>query len=151
MSRDVKLFLDSNVILSGLISSQGAPRILLDLLCLEVPHLKGMTGRYNLDEIERNLAHRFRDLLPVYQLYLPFLKLEVVSLPSYQEIEPFLGKMSAKDVPVLVAAQRGNADFLVTGDKKGFPKKLAVPLQVISPAGFLNGILPRLVSEWAGV
>jgi hypothetical protein len=51
----VKVFLDSNVILSGLLSERGAPRILLDLLSLRLPFLTGSTGRYNLIEIDRDL------------------------------------------------------------------------------------------------
>ena len=40
----VRVFLDSNVILSGLISDRGAPRILLDLISLELPFLNGSPG-----------------------------------------------------------------------------------------------------------
>jgi predicted nucleic acid-binding protein len=50
-----KVFLDSNVLLSGLFSDKGAPRIILDLLTLNLPMLAGATGRYNLIEVERNL------------------------------------------------------------------------------------------------
>jgi predicted nucleic acid-binding protein len=51
----IKIFLDSNVILSGLLSDKGAPRVILDILCLELPLLKGATGEYNLLEIEKNI------------------------------------------------------------------------------------------------
>jgi predicted nucleic acid-binding protein len=142
---DVRLFLDSNVILSGLISSKGPPRILLDLLSLEVPLLKGLTGRYNLDEIERNLSLRFPSLLPIYREFLPRMHLEVVGVPSYREIEPLLGRMSAKDTPVLASALMGRADYLVTGDKKDFPQALAKPMRVMNPSDFLNKVLPPLI------
>ncbi len=145
MANDVRLFLDSNVILSGLLSSKGAPRILLDLLSIQVPLLKGLTGRYNLDEIERNLKQKFPDLLGVYRGYLPKLHLEVIDVPPYREISPFLGKMSNKDAPVLASARLGQADFLVTGDKKGFPKDLSKPIQVVTPSEFLNRHLPLLI------
>ena len=49
-----KVFLDSNVIISGLFSDKGSPRIILDLLCLDLPVLAGATGQYNIIEIERN-------------------------------------------------------------------------------------------------
>ena len=52
--RIVKLFLDSNVILSGLLSDKGAPRIILDILSLNLPFLSGLTGEFNLLEMERN-------------------------------------------------------------------------------------------------
>jgi hypothetical protein len=35
----IKVFLDSNVILSGLLSDRGAPRLILDVLSLRLPVL----------------------------------------------------------------------------------------------------------------
>ena len=37
-----KFFLDSNVILSGIISDKGSPRIILDLLSLRLPKKRRM-------------------------------------------------------------------------------------------------------------
>jgi hypothetical protein len=56
MEINVRIFLDSNVILLGLLSERGAPRILLNPLSLRLPFLIGSTGRYNLIEIERKLT-----------------------------------------------------------------------------------------------
>lgn len=145
MGGNVRLFLDSNVILSGLMSTNGAPRVLLDLLSLEVPLLQGMTGRYNLEEIERNLKRRFPQLVAVYHDYLPRLRLEVIPIPPYKDIKPLLNKMSAKDTPVLASAKNGQADYLITGDKKGFPKKIAQPIIVLPPDRFLNNELPGII------
>ena len=69
--RAVKVFLDSNVILSGLLSHAGAPRIILDLLSVRFPVLKGMTGPYNLQEIERNLARKLPRAIPVFEQAFP--------------------------------------------------------------------------------
>ena len=66
-----KVFLDSNVIISGLFSDKGAPRIILDLLCLGLPFLIGATGLYNLVEIERNIMKKMPQVLPLYKEYLP--------------------------------------------------------------------------------
>jgi len=147
MNDDVRLFLDSNVILSGLMSSKGAPRILLDLLSIEVPLLKGLIGRYNLDEIERNLKVRFPDLLPIYQEYLPRLRLDIVEVPPFESLEPLLGKMSANDAPVMASARLGRADYLITGNKKDFPNAVADPVKVLTPSEFLNNVLPSLIVE----
>ncbi len=141
----VRVFLDSNVILSGLLSSKGSPKILLDLLSIEVPLLKGMTGQYNLDEIERNLRQRFPDMLAIYREFLPKLYLEIMGVPSYSEIAPLLGRMSPKDLPVLVAARNGNSDYLITGDKKGFPRELLRPVIGVTPTEFLGKIFSKLI------
>lgn len=147
MVKSVRLFLDSNVILSGLISSRGAPRILLDLLSIGVPLLEGMTGRYNLEEIEHNLKRRFPELIAIYKEYLPCLRLKIIKIPSYQDIKPLVKKMSPKDAPVLVSAQIGRADYLITGDKKGFPATLAKPIIVMPPDKFLDQVLPQFIYE----
>jgi predicted nucleic acid-binding protein len=71
-------------------------------------------------EIERNLAKKLPACISVYEKYLPRLNLEIIPLPAKAEIKKYIGVTAAKDVPVLVSALRGKADFLVTGDKKDF-------------------------------
>jgi putative PIN family toxin of toxin-antitoxin system len=146
--RAVRVFLDSNVILSGLISDKGAPRIILDILSLKLPFITGITGRYNILEIERNLKKKVPGIFPVYKQYLSRMNLKIVSLPSAEEVKRFAGHLSDKDVPVLVSAIHGTADFLVTGDKKDFEKlkvRGGYPCVIVSPSEFLETILPAMI------
>ena len=144
----VRVFLDSNVILSGLLSERGAPRILLDLLSLRLPFLIGSTGRYNLIEIERNLKKKMPSLLFLYKAYLPKLNLKVIPLPRPEDIRDFSGQIAEKDIPVLISAIRSKADFLVTGDKQHFGKMKELdkyPFHVVTPSEFLDSILPEIL------
>ena len=84
--KPVRLFLDSNVIISGLLSDRGAPRVILDLLTLRLPGLIGLTGAYNLTEIERNIIRKLPRAVPVYNDYLPRLGLEIIPLPSHTPV-----------------------------------------------------------------
>lgn len=144
--KSVKVFLDSNVIISGLLSDKGAPRVILDLLCLGLPMLAGATGEYNIIEIERNLKKKLPGALPVYRKYLPLLNLEVIPLPSLGAIRKLLGTIADKDVPVLASAINCDADFLVTGDKKDFIKlKGKYSFRIVSPTEFLDIILPEVL------
>ncbi|HTR45153.1 MAG TPA: PIN domain-containing protein [Thermodesulfovibrionales bacterium] len=144
--KGVRVFLDSNVVISGLFSDKGAPRVILDLLCLGLPALAGITGQYNLIEIERNLRKKMPEVLPVYKRYLPFLNLQVIPLPSSGEINELSGTTSDKDIPVLASGIKGDVDFLVTGDKKDFVKlKGKCPFKVLTPAEFLDVILPEVL------
>jgi len=149
--RVVRVFLDSNVILSGLLSDKGAPRIILDLLTLELPFLVGSTGRYNLIEIERNLKRKMPQILAVYKRYLPRLNLKVISVPHPEELKEFAGKITDKDIPVLVSAIRSNADFLVTGDKRHF-QRIKLPddylLKIVTPSEFIDLILPEVLKDF---
>jgi predicted nucleic acid-binding protein len=137
--KPVRIFLDSNVILSGLLSDKGAPRIILDILSLEALFLTGMTGKYNILEIERNLTKKLPQALPVWKQYLPKLNLTVIPLPTKKELSAFLGRTADKDVPVLASAAKGQADSLVTGDKKDFDKlkKKDLPFSIVSPSELL--------------
>ncbi len=142
----VRVFLDSNVILSGLFSDRGAPRILLDLLSLDLPFLKGLTGRYNILEIERNLIKKMPACIPLYKSYLPKLNLIIIPLPSSEELKKYLRVTADKDVPVLVSALKGKADYLVTGDIKDFShlKRIGIlPFTIVNSSEFL-AIIPGL-------
>ena len=151
MAKDpVKVFLDSNVILSGLLSDRGAPRLILDVLSLRLPVLQGATGKYNILEIERNLARKMPNLVPLYRKYMPLLDLEIVPLPSPETIEAMAGQSADKDLPVLASAVACHADYLVTGDKKDFAKAKESEehcFQIVSPAEFLTGALQALIAE----
>jgi predicted nucleic acid-binding protein len=144
----VRVFLDSNVILSGLLSERGAPRIILDLLSLRLPFLTGSTGRYNLIEIDRNLTKKTPSLLSLYKAYLPKLHLKVISLPRPEEVRGFSGQIAEKDIPVLISAIRSKADFLVTGDKQHFGKMKELdkyPFHIVTPSEFIDSILPEFL------
>jgi putative PIN family toxin of toxin-antitoxin system len=146
----VRVFLDSNVILSGLLSERGAPRIILDLLALKLPFLVGSTGRYNLIEIERNLKKKMPEILSVYKRYLPKLSLKIIPLPRIEELRQFSGKIAEKDVPILVSAIRSKADYLVTGDKQHFQKlksKNDYSFKIVTPSEFTDLILPEVLKE----
>ena len=148
--RIVRVFLDSNVILSGLLSDKGAPRTILDLLTLKLPFLVGLTGRYNLIEIERNLRKKMPEILSVYKRYLPKLNLKIISLPRPEELREFSGKITDKDVPVLVSAIRSKTDFLVTGDKQHFQKLKSqgdYSFKIVTPSEFIDFILPEILKE----
>lgn len=148
--RIVRVFLDSNVILSGLLSDRGAPRTLLDLLTLKLLFLVGSTGRYHLIEIERNLRKKMPEILAVYKRYLPRLTLKIIPLPRPEELGEFSGRIANRDVPVLVSAIRSKAGYLVTGDKQHFQKlksKDHYSFKVVTPSEFIDVILPEVLRE----
>lgn len=144
--RSIKIFLDSNVILSGLFSDKGAPRIILDLLSLGLPQLVAATGEYNIIEIERNLIKKMPEALPVYNKYLPLLNLDIIPLPALKEIAKLSGATSQKDIPVLASAINGKVDYLVTGDRKDFSHLTGqYSFKILSPSEFLANILPEVL------
>jgi len=148
-----RVFLDSNVILSGLFSETGPPRIILDIFCLDLPMLHGMTGAFNLIEIERNLQKKMPAALPVYHEYFKKIRLEVIPMPERALVQKLSGSTADKDLPVLASAILGKADYLVTGDKKDFSKsklKGAYAFKVVTPAEFVDQVLPEMLKAIEG-
>ncbi len=147
-ARKVKVFLDSNVILSGLLSDKSYPRIILDLCCLRLEFIQFFTGEYNLIEIERNLKKKLPQALKVYKKYLPSLNLQIVPLPDKKLVRKLSREVAPKDAPVLASAIIAEVDFLVTGDKKDFdPLKgeKHYPFTILSPSEFINEKLPEIL------
>lgn len=148
VKKTIKIFLDSNVTLSGLLSDRGAPRIILDILSLGLPFLQGATGKYNLLEIERNIEKRLPAILDIYRSYLPKLRLETVPMPPIEALTPYWGRIAEKDAPILASAVMSGVDYLVTGDKGFAPLRedISLPLQAVSPSEYV-ALLGHVLAE----
>jgi predicted nucleic acid-binding protein len=144
-----RIFLDSNVILSGFFASEGPPRLILDVLCLGLPVVCGLTGRFNILEIERNLEKQRPGALPVYREYLPLMNLEIIPLPARPDLRPYLGKVEEKDAPVLASAFNGRADLFVSGNRRLLAACRGMPdlrFRAADPGEFLDRILPAILA-----
>ena len=149
-ARAAKVFLDSNVLISGFISGGGPPRMILELLSRDQPYLCAATGRYNIIEIERDIAKKAPASLPTYMEHIKKLALTVVPMPTEVEVEAWPWPVACKDVPVLVSARSWGAEILITGDKKDFEGLNAIaelPFRIVSPAEFLASVLPDLLGR----
>lgn len=145
--RTVKVFLDSGVILSGLVSDRGAPRLILDILSLGLPVLRGVTGRYNLAEIERNIYQRAPAARAVLTQLLPKLNLEVVFMPFLDEIGPFRGFAEEKDLPVIASASIARADYFISEDERLLSRlsgQASFSARPIRPDEFIKDLLVRV-------
>jgi predicted nucleic acid-binding protein len=145
----VRVFIDSNVLISGLFSDKGAPRLILDILGLDLPRLKAVTSAFNIAETERTLEKKLPAALPAFRSCLSRLGPDIVPLPSRKDIERLAGVTAEKDLPVVASAIQGRADVLVTGDQKHLLKirRGALPFLVLSPGEFLEKFLPTLLKE----
>lgn len=79
--------------------------------------------------------------------------LEIIPLPSREDIVRHLGIIADKDVPVLISALNGAADFLVTGDMKDFGRFKEAggfTFVILSPAEFLARIGRKLADSQGG-
>jgi putative PIN family toxin of toxin-antitoxin system len=130
----VRIVLDTNVLISGLLSPHGPPGRILDLV---------LAGELVLVVDDRILSE-YRDVLarPRFgfrradrEALLEYLKQTseaVLASPVTSEL-PDPG-----DLPFLETALEGQVDSLVTGNLRHFPKRARGPLRVESPSQFLE-------------
>jgi predicted nucleic acid-binding protein len=148
--RKHRVFLDSTVILSGLFSDRGAPRLILDLMTLDLPVLAGLTGRFDLLEIERNIGKKLSGALSIWREYVPKLRLEIIPLPSSWDLALLGETAEAKDLPVIASAVNGKADHFVSGDKRLLSRlenRTDFPFRTASPSEFLDVLLPDILGR----
>jgi predicted nucleic acid-binding protein len=145
--RGIRLFLDSNVLMGGIVSSWGLDKATLSLCAAKVCKL--VLAEVVRDEAEENLLlHAERlPLLDADQLiedYRRLIKLtnpELVPYPSQNLVgaRQHLIRHSA-DVPVLLSAMASKPDWLLTHNTKHFTKTVAhrTSLRIATPTEFFR-------------
>lgn len=135
----LRVFLDSNVLISALIGSpESAPVILVDWLAGgQLGQL--LTSKHNLTEVERNLRQPLPDALPIWQEFIARSGVQVVSgtAPRCKGINP-------KDAAIVGAALRRGATHFVTGDKRllaEIRKARLAQLTAVTPREMLDWLL----------
>ncbi len=138
------VFLDSNVIFSGLYSARGAPAAILEHL------IKGrisvVISQQILEEVVRTVKEKLPDALPALRRLLISTPPEVMVDPKPEEIERWAGKIPAADAAILAAAVAARPDYFVTGDNHftGNPSIAEdTGLHIVTPAQFLKIISTR--------
>ncbi len=145
--RRIRLFLDSNVLLGGIISPWGLDKATLSLCAARVCQL--VLAEVVRDEVEENLrlhARRLPSLDPEqlvedYRRLITLTRPEMVPYPK----EDLVGSSRhlirhAADVPVLLSAVASKPDWLLTHNTKHFTKTVAQRsgLRIAAPAEFFR-------------
>jgi putative PIN family toxin of toxin-antitoxin system len=134
-----RVFLDSNVIFSGLYSPEGAPGIILEHF------VKGSIGvvvsQQVLEEVVRTVRAKLPDALPTLRRLLVSIPPEVIADPEREEIERWVKKLPLGDAAILAAATGAQPDYFITGDKH-FTQNPGIgeeaQLHIVTPARFLE-------------
>jgi len=137
------VFLDSNVIIAGLISSTGASAAIRNLG--ETGHIRIVISQHVLTEIDRVIQTKFSDRFP--HLIDQFRAFMQNAAPLLTENPPAARVRQAEaaitdpgDAPILAAAKSAQVDYLVTLDVRHFhtPRVRAhLPIPILTPAEFL--------------
>ena len=136
---ELRIFLDTNVIFSGLYSSHGPAGIILERF------VNGefivVISQQVLEEVVRTMKAKIPDMLPSLRVFLENVSLEIVRDPLYSEVISWKQIINLEDAAILVAAESAQPDYFVTGDKHfldnpGVLEKSG--LCIVSPARFLD-------------
>lgn len=134
-----RVFLDSNVIFSGLYSPEGAPGIILEHF------VKGsisvVVSQQVLEEVIRTVKEKLPDSLPVLRRLLVNTPPEVASAPELPDIKRWTKKLRLGDASILAAAIAAQPDYFITGDRHFVENPSIVKetgLTIVMPAQFLK-------------
>lgn len=132
----MRVVLDTNVLVSGLLSPHGPPGAIVDLVG---------SGAHRVCFDQRILAE-YSDVLTRPRLALPPESVETVLARLVQNglrlVATPLRTMlpDPDDQPFLEVAVAASADHLITGNLKHFPAELCRGVSVVSPRDFLDTI-----------
>ncbi len=133
-----RVFLDSSVLVAGVISQTGASSAILDLG--EAGEIVIVLSKGVLVETDRVFEKKFPELIGDFRGFIRNLSPIVTADPSAQEIREAENVIDKGDAPILAAARKANIHYLVSLDTRHFHTPKARPyLQspIVTPAQFL--------------
>jgi putative PIN family toxin of toxin-antitoxin system len=133
------VFLDSNVIFSGLYSPDGAPGRILELMLQG--GIKVVVSRQTLEEVVRTFDRKLPQALPALSKFFLNSPISIVSDPNPGEYRRWTDTLNEGDACIFAAALAGGSDFFVTGDNhflKNAALKKKSGMLVCSPSQLLQ-------------
>ena len=134
-----RVFLDSNVVFSGLYSARGAPAVILDRFI--EGRLMVVVSQQVLDEVIRTIKEKLPEALPALRKLLLNTPPEIRKDPTPEEITRWSGLLDAGDATILAAAVAAQPDYFVTGDRH-FTENPEIAekadLHIVTPAQFIE-------------
>ena len=140
----MKVFLDSSVLVAASASKTGASAFVLGY-CRRKKVL-GYTSLDALGEAKKNVVLKLEPLSQNrFAFFLKHANILLVEDPSVEETAKCEKVINAKDAPILAAAVKGPASFLLTLDRKHFLKPevmaFAKSLEILTPGEFVTNYL----------
>jgi len=130
----MKIVLDTNIVVSGLLHSEGNPGQVLALAlsgAIHVCHHEQILAEY------REVLARPRFKLNAARVKEVLAKLEMDGI-NLEVREEKLDLPDADDEPFLAVALAASADYLVTGNIRHFPSEKRKGCSVVTPAEFIE-------------
>lgn len=127
----MKVFLDTNVIISAFITHGHAAELME--YCL-VNH-KIYTSDFIIEEVKKHLTNKFGYNNDEVNKVIDFIKLNFINTGNYKKLTKIISS-GTDDDNVLAAAESKKADCIVTGDKDLLVIKEYKNIKILSPRDF---------------
>lgn len=137
MPARARIFLDANVIFSGLYSPAGPCAAILRAHITGAVHV--VVSRQVLDEVIRTLKRKQSTLLGRFYVVLEQFPFEVQPDPLPGAVDRLAVLISPPDAPILAAAVAAGVDALVTGSTRHYTAAVAAGsgVRIVTPAQFV--------------
>lgn len=145
---ELRVFLDTNVIFSGLYSSQGTPGAILKHFV--EGHISVVVSQQVLEEVIRTMKEKLPEALPALKRFLVNAPPEVGADPSPEAIQRWTKEIHPADAAILAAAIAAKPDYFVTGDNHFLENQTVMEkagLNIVTPAQFLKLLEPDNISS----
>jgi putative PIN family toxin of toxin-antitoxin system len=140
----LRVFLDTNVIFSGLYSSRGSPGTILRYFV--EGRISVVVSQQVLEEVIRTIKEKLPEALPALKRLLVNAPPEVGADPSPEALQHWTKELSPADAAILTAAINAKPDYFVTGDNHFLDNKTIkdkAGLNIVTPAQFLKLLEPN--------
>lgn len=137
--KKLKVFIDSNVFISGLYSGKGNPGLILNNFIFG--NIDISISQKVLNEIIAVLKEKMPDILSTLQKFLLSHPPEIIKDPTSENIAKWSGIINKNDAMILESAITCQPDYFITGDKHFFGNTLIDQksgLKIVKPQEFLN-------------
>ena len=134
-----RVFLDSSVLISGILSQTGASSAILDLG--EAAEIVIVLSKGVLVETDRVFERKFPGLVGEFREFIRSLSPVVTADPTAQEIRDAESAIDKDDAPILAAARKVHIHYLVSLDTGHFHSSKArqyLKAPIVTPARFLT-------------
>lgn len=153
--KQLRLFLDSNVLTGGIIARWGLDKAVLSLCAANICRL--VLAEAVKEEVEENLllhatgldGNAAQQLLDDYTGLIKLARPEIVPYPDEKDVLASRRLIAHEaDVPVLLSAMKAKPDWLLTHNVKHFTPQVAkrTGLQIGSPAAFFLQLTQGVLS-----
>jgi len=134
-SNALRVFIDSNILVSAVLSNSSLSSKLLTLL-IEEHHL--IICSYSITEVSKVINRKFPKHIAKWDKFLTTLEFEIAYTPSDMSTVRVPYIRDPKDIPILVSAMVSQPDILLTGDLDFYTPEIQEHFTIMTPGDFLN-------------